>query len=74
MLEPSFMRFTRDEIIDSQKATPKQIEYIQAHGYDLGDTDFNNLTIDEAFEIIKEIEDFILEIECEYYRADVGDR
>lgn len=74
MLEPSFMRFTRDEIIDSQKATPKQIEYIRAHGYDLEDTDFNNLTIDEAFEIIKEIEDFILEIECEYYMADVGDR
>lgn len=74
MLEPSFMRFTRDETIDSQKATPKQIEYIKASGYGLEDTDFNNLTIDEAFEIIKEIEDFILEIECEYYMADVGDR
>lgn len=74
MLEPSFMRFTRDEIIDSQKATPKQIEYIQDSCYDLRGTDFNNLTIDEAFEIIKEIEDFRLEIECEYYMEDVGDR
>lgn len=74
MLEPSFMRFTRDEIIDSQKATPKQIEYIQDSCYGLGGTDFNNLTIDEAFEIIKEIEDFRLEIECEYYMEDVGDR
>lgn len=74
MLEPSFMRFTRDENIDSQKATPKQIEYIKASGYDLEDTDFNNITIDEAFEIIKEIEDFRLEIACECYMEDVGDR
>lgn len=74
MLEPSFMRFTRDENKVLNKATRRQVDYIRNSFYTISERELEELTIDEAFDIIKEIEDFYLEIEAEYYAEDIGDR
>lgn len=74
MLEPSFMRFTRDESKELNKATQRQIDYIRDSFYTISEKELEELTIDEAFDVIKEIEDFRIEIEAEYYAEDIGDR
>lgn len=71
---PQFMRHIRDESLEVNRATQKQIDFIKEFGYNIEDIEFSTLSIDEAFEIIKEIEDFWIEIECNYYMEDVGDR
>lgn len=69
----NFKRLLISEHKEINKATLRQIAFIKEYSPH-EDIDFDSLTIDEAFIYIREIEDFWLEIEAEYYCEDVGDR
>ena len=69
----NFKRLLNHQHKEINKATPKQVAFIKQYSLH-EDIDFYSLTIDEAFVYIREIEDFWIEIEAEYYCEDVGDR